>query len=154
MSDIDRSEVIKYAKQKRHELIEFWEDYKHENREVKYYDFIINSLETDEAYNLMYEQPEFCANCIDRDYLIRDLYCKAHGETNINIHWLEGYIKKLPSVLPKAKEGHWIKEDRGRVEYSAVCSECGNSTFWSEKSNFCPNCGCRMIEPEESESDA
>ena len=148
-SDMTRSEALK-------ELKEYTEglDMEYATPFDKAILFAIASLETDEAYNLMYEQPEFCANCIDRDYLIRDLYCKAQGETNINIHWLEGYIKKLPSVLPKAKEGHWIKEDRGRVEYSAVCSECGNSTFWSEKSNFCPNCGCRMIEPEESESDA
>ena len=71
-------------------------------KERKALEYAISSLETDEAYNLMYEKPEFCENCIDREYLIKDLYCKANGETSINIHWLEGYIKRLPSVLPKA----------------------------------------------------
>ena len=40
-------------------------------------------------------------DCISREFLIRDLYCKLQGETNINIHWIEGYLKKLPSVYPK-----------------------------------------------------
>ena len=71
-------------------------------KERKALEYAISSLETDEAYNLMYEKPEFCENCIDREYLIKDLYCKANGETSINIHWFEGYIKRLPSVLPKA----------------------------------------------------
>ena len=149
MSDIDRSEVIEYAKEKRHELIEFWEDYKHENREVKYYDFIINSLETDEAYQLEYEKPEICEDCIPRKAALRinELH---HGQMPNHInHQIWKELKAVPSVLPKAKKGHWIKEDRGRVEYSAVCSECGDSTFWSEKSNFCPNCGADMREVEE-----
>ena len=40
----------------------------------------------------------------------------------------------------------WLKEDRGGVEYTAVCSECGYGTFWSEAEtyNFCPMCGSDM----------
>ena len=61
----------------------------------------------------------------------------------------ETYYGTLETTHREAKKGHWIKEDRGHVEYSAVCSECGDSTFWSEKSNFCPNCGADMRKVEE-----
>ena len=43
------------------------------------------------------------------------------------------------------KKGHWIDHQMGRWIY-AKCSECG--TVWDVKSNFCPNCGCRMKEGE------
>lgn len=49
------------------------------------------------------------------------------------------------------KTGHWDKKDLGHVEYSAVCSECGEWTYWSERSNFCPNCGAKMVKQKESE---
>lgn len=53
---MNRTEIINYMKEKRQELIDFWEDYKHENHEVQYYDFVINSLEVDEAYQLESEK--------------------------------------------------------------------------------------------------
>lgn len=38
-------------------------------------------------------------------------------------------LEQLPSAQPEQKTGVWIKEDRGGVEYTAVCSECGYATF-------------------------
>ena len=53
-------------------------------------------------------------------------------------------IEQLPSVRPQEQTGHWIKKDG----YSD-CSECGSHivTEW----DYCPNCGARMVEPQESE---
>ena len=55
-----------------------------------------------------------------------------------------------PSVTPQEpKTGHWIPS---HISGSILdeCSECGFAcgafTF-----NYCPNCGCRMVEPQESE---
>jgi len=47
------------------------------------------------------------------------------------------------SAEPKRKTGKWIKQDCGGVEYTAVCSECGYGTFWSDALDFdfCPKCG-------------
>lgn len=56
-------------------------------------------------------------------------------------------IEELPTAEPERKKGEWIKEDRGHVEYTGVCSECGFSSIWydtQEYFNFCPNCGCDM----------
>ena len=59
-------------------------------------------------------------------------------------------VKALPPVNPqKPKTGHWIPS---HIPESILdeCSECGFScgafTF-----NYCPNCGAKMVEPQESE---
>lgn len=46
-------------------------------------------------------------------------------------------------AMEKQKAKRWIKEDRGHVEYRAVCPDCGYDTFWSdtEDFNYCPSCG-------------
>lgn len=46
------------------------------------------------------------------------------------------------------KTGHWIDRQEGRWIY-AKCSECG--TIHDTQTNYCPNCGAKMIEPQESE---
>lgn len=62
-------------------------------------------------------------------------------------------INELPPVTPQQKTGHWIDGD-------CICPCCGEDKFkdldadiWSDwQPNYCPNCGCRMVEPQESES--
>ena len=61
-------------------------------------------------------------------------------------------VRALPLVNPQPKPGHWIEhegwnDDAYSTEYS--CSECNE--WIDEKSNFCPNCGAKMIDPQESE---
>ena len=57
-------------------------------------------------------------------------------------------IDDLPSVTPKQKMGHWINYQKNIWIY-AQCSECG--TVHDTKTNYCPNCGAKMVEPQESE---
>lgn len=60
-------------------------------------------------------------------------------------------IRALPSVTPIRPKGHWI---------DGYCSECGCDVpayivdwKWQKDmdAKFCPNCGAKMIEPQESE---
>lgn len=74
-------------------------------------------------------------------------------------HWLEGTvahrvideiglsINVLPSVTPKEKTGRWIFDEILDKHY--YCSECKSMgvDYW----DYCPYCGCRMVEPQESE---
>ena len=53
-------------------------------------------------------------------------------------------IRKLPSVTPQQKIGHWINNQNGTF----TCDICGCN---HSKSNYCPNCGAKMVEPQESE---
>lgn len=49
-------------------------------------------------------------------------------------------IKKLPSVTPQPKTGHWI-DDCGGVKCSC-CGYCIDDYYYAK--TYCPNCGCRM----------
>ena len=52
-------------------------------------------------------------------------------------------IQELPPVTPKPKTGHWVD----RWEYND-CSFCGYIT--RIRYNYCPNCGAKMTESDDS----
>ena len=59
-------------------------------------------------------------------------------------------INELPSVTPQEpKTGHWNDIPK-YTDIAWQCSECEH--FTTLKHSYCPNCGCRMIEPQESEN--
>lgn len=81
-------------------------------------------------------------------------------------------IDKLPPATPQQKVGRWIpykienekkvvlnddlsKEEtlqqqdwEERYEPCYICSCCGKADFYS---NYCPDCGAKMVDPQESE---
>ena len=69
-------------------------------------------------------------------------------EQSINILEAVDRIMDLPSVEQEPKTGHWDRR-------TCKCSECGYQITFSEytehKYKYCPNCGTRMVEPQESE---
>ena len=159
----DRKKAIQTLKQLRLDYEEFYEE--HNNEVTQAYDMAIASLETDEAYDLMYEQPEFCKNCISREAVYYYISSHIHeiitesgtdknAHTNAILRSLANGIKTMPSVLPKAEKqkGHWIFVDKAHEH--AHCSECdyGNVDLLDGRPhNYCPNCGAKMVEPQESE---
>lgn len=65
-------------------------------------------------------------------------------------------MNKLPSVNSQPKTGHWIRElirneKGGCIGAKMICSECGNDNKHDEYMIYCPNCGAKMVEPQESE---
>lgn len=60
-------------------------------------------------------------------------------------------LAKLPPVTPKPETAHWIKVPG---EETFFCSKC-NCRLDDEQTylplNFCPNCGRKMVDPQESE---
>ena len=64
------------------------------------------------------------------------------------------YIRSMPPVNPQPKTGYWIPVYQGDEIIDYRCSECefgntfGNGTIGM---NFCPVCGAKMVEPQESE---
>ena len=63
----------------------------------------ISSLETDEAYQLEYEKPEFCADCISRAEvlkLMKDNWHTHDGDWAMQESMDD--IRALPSVYPKS----------------------------------------------------
>ena len=59
------------------------------------------------------------------------------------------FIEDLPSVQPEPKTGHWIW-----CGGSHKCSNCEEYTCFSHKKppRYCPNCGARMVESEDTET--
>lgn len=48
------------------------------------------------------------------------------------------------------KTGHWIVHPKG-VYARLVCDRCLTSAPYDCKTNYCPSCGAKMVEPQESE---
>lgn len=77
----------------------------------------------------------------------------------------EGATPSDRALKQEPKTGHWIETyseiDAKYGMHSYKCSECGKHAnyfvagtehWWdAEEPNFCPNCGIKMIEPQESE---
>ena len=73
------------------------------------------------------------------------------GRYAVTIHELKQNTADMLDELPAADvvpvvHGKWMKEDRGHVEYCAVCDQCGFDWMWSDMGyfKFCPNCGAKM----------
>lgn len=65
-------------------------------------------------------------------------------------HYLMERVKHIPSVNPQEpKTGHWIEHNAKSYE----CSECHNtkSLYASYKTDYCHDCGVKMVELRESE---
>ena len=64
-------------------------------------------------------------------------------------------------LTQEPKTGHWIEHpeiETSTPEYLMFyeCSECGGKQCFTKsdihKKRFCSNCGCRMVEPQESDN--
>lgn len=90
-----------------------------------------------------YKEQEPCTDAVSRDDVMQILY--DYDCTNENALMFKA-IKALPSVTPQEpKSGHWV-----HFAQSDDCSECGYSTGkYGSPSKFCPNCGAKMVEPQE-----
>ena len=90
-------------------------------------------------------EQEPCEDCISRQAVLN----------LINADWkyegLEEDVSSLPPVNPQPRTGHWIYTGDYITDGMLKCSECGFEHDVSERFAYCPNCGARMIEPQESE---
>ena len=79
-----------------------------------------------------------------------DINESHHGQMPNHInHQIWQEIKELPSVNPQEpKIGHWIKK---ADEICFTCTNCWSTNPSGIKYKYCPNCGARMVEPQESE---
>lgn len=90
---------------------------------------------------------ESCIDCISRQAVLEclDWYDHDRCEIDIYIRDIVEDIKKLPSVQPEQKVGHWIRRvvDSG---YNAnwKCSECGYKEMTDFPTKYCPFCGLKM----------
>lgn len=92
-------------------------------------------------------------DCISREAVLENAYAYGNGLEP------EGYcvnvedIQALPPVTPQEpKTGKWISTETKGVRYAFWCRyKCSLCGGLSDHTNFCPNCGAKMVEPKESE---
>ena len=97
-----------------------------------------------------------CKDSISREWLKNAIHNFYHGLKHTPTEEdIQAYIDAAPPVNP-TKTGHW--EQYGNSwEDKFKCSECGKEQpkilcgeriigHWSD---YCPNCGCRMVESQE-----
>ena len=100
---------------------------------------------------------EPCDDAISREAVIKiiDGWYEQNRDTE-NIEDLIILITYMGSVQPSRK-GHWEYFERPMDADTMLsgykCSECNYEIgkFYKADNNFCPNCGARMVEPQESE---
>lgn len=75
---------------------------------------------------------------------------------DIAIDAIKYYVKDYIDSQPKV--GHWIAQDIHNCHTNFKCSECGYIHRFmhlygkpTADYTYCPNCGAKMIEPQESE---
>jgi len=112
-----------------------------------------------EAIKALEQEP--CEDVISRQAVIDSLHNKFADGFDSDRWWnsmsVLYAINKVPSVTPQPKTGHWIEKEGYDGDTYYDCPECGNSwttidgTPWDNDMKYCPNCGCRMIEPQGDE---
>jgi hypothetical protein len=86
---------------------------------------------------------------LERNWLNSTVARRIANEFFVNE--LRESIKSLPSVQPKVKTGHWY--DKCGNDACSICGEeiSDAQTFDGRPFRYCPMCGKRMVEPQESE---
>nr|MCR5475491.1 hypothetical protein [Lachnospiraceae bacterium] len=107
-----------------------------------------------------YEHPNFkpkaqhYEDCISRqvvDELSKELVHTTRDKADFLCNFWEG-LQKLPPVTPKEKTAAWVGIDQEPHEVYE-CNACGWLLYDEDRTDFkyCPNCGAKMVEPQESE---
>ena len=97
-------------------------------------------------------EQEPCEDVISRQ-AVMDCFKKWQPYMATRLWDFEQELSALQSVTSQPKTGHWINaypdiEPNPMFMY-AICSVCNFKQSISIKLNFCPNCGLKMIEPQE-----
>ena len=77
--------------------------------------------------------------------------CNLYGTTGTDHCEADCVRVAIKALEQEPKTGHWIYICNSEVNGLKIvkCSECSKRTYGSGK--YCPNCGTKMIKPQESE---
>jgi hypothetical protein len=105
-------------------------------------------------------EQQTCEDAVSRQAVL-DVIDDIDKTTCMNeYHVIVDAIDKLPSVNPQPKTGHWewVRYDSNPNIGNWHCSECNRIVCGAITAanpvyayKYCPDCGAKMIEPQESE---
>jgi hypothetical protein len=84
--------------------------------------------------NALEQEP--CEDTISRRAVLDRMQMRMSGKE------LYKAVYDLPPVTPKQRTGHW--QDTAGLYFCSEC-DCGYARAYQ----FCPNCGAKMVEPQE-----
>lgn len=141
--------------------------------DVKFIKLIVNGKEKVVSIEELEKTlPESCDDCISRAELLKavdtwDRFGCDAGSSKLvpikdcyvpYIHYddVVKAIKGMPSIQPKTKTGHWIKGKCSECEKEGLLEStgeyvCDTFVYQIAHSKYCPNCGAKMVEQQESE---
>ena len=72
---------------------------------------------------------------------------EKHHTATISVYALDDLVEAIN------KTGNWIAVENEEMEtIGYYCSECDLPMETENQTRFCPNCGAKMVEPQESEA--
>lgn len=103
----------------------------------------------DEAIKALEQEP--CEDAISREAVLeKAVYTETEeGWSGRTVDVKD--IEALPPVTPKEKTGHWIYTGDYITDGMLKCSSCGYEHDVADRFLYCPNCGAKMVKPQESE---
>lgn len=133
------------------------EDYEKPIISPKYLRQELEQLALEQEHRHLDQEPttknDLTDDCISRKAVLDELGKWDWQELYLPIHFKENIVDVLPSVTSQEpKTGHWISTETKGVRYAFWCRyKCSLCGGLSDRTNFCPNCGARMVAPQESE---
>lgn len=110
--------------------------------------YAINAIKRGKAL----DQEPTTKNDLGVDAVNREAVLDLIADYDLSMGQVVKGIHALPSVTPQEpKTGKWISTETKGVRYAFWCRyKCSLCGGLSDRTNFCPNCGARMVEPQES----
>lgn len=108
---------------------------------VEALDMVIAELEQEPKWDRLYSWLNDMRLGIAPDETVTDI-----DERNVRtaqVDLLDDIMEWIEKHPQEPKTGHWIY----KMLKGQFCSICDEPSVW--KFNYCPNCGCRMFEPQE-----
>ena len=105
-----------------------------------------------------YCEIEPCDDVVSREAVKELIKSGISTDTYEDIELVCKWVDEMPPVRPQEQTGHWIMSDDGL--YRPICDKCGAHPWKgyiptveeaTDVFKYCPNCGARMVEPQESE---
>lgn len=100
-----------------------------------------------EAFKKSVEE-HYCKPCKAEGKDHNDCWCRACWVDDM----LDEVIDAPPADVAPVVHGRWIHDGRrikGGIDWGH-CSECGRSDNFCARTNYCPNCGAKMDEEEDT----